>query len=685
MTIERQRRSGNLGPVSAAISMLACALLTSCSNGSSAGAETSTSGAHAGGGGSTGSGSGEGGAGAGAGHPFDDPGTCSDGERNQREDDVDCGGPCAPCVFWQRVAPSGAVDLFLTRKGTLLGSNEYDWLTRLERLDGAWQRVLADGENVTVKPLANGSSGEIFGVGEGLARSDDDGLTWQVINPDFSPGFLKVIEDALYAGLGNDLYRSTDAGVSWELVAGGFGGGGLVRLEVNADGIWFLLSRKLVMRSLDRGATWFEVAYMENDTSPWLVELSDGVVLVGQGARPPVSSVDRGDTWHRPEAADVTAPVLAANSTDLLFSGGTGVDMSEDGGLTWTERGDGEMFGFRSMVMLPDDRLVVLDNNDQVFVSRPTTFWGKHQRRGEPLPASCTDGAQGPGEQGADCGGSCPACPTWRRLAEVNLSNLQWVAATPDGTLFFDNQEGRYRSTDAGASWAAAELDGEPLPFINTVIQMGDGTMLATSGAELYRSSDRGGSWSVVDATLGVGAIALHPDGRLYSSRQGFSSDGGVSWEPISDEPRDITAVVFTDNGDLYAHGSRSLARSLDGGRTFERLEGLPLDNDESYVKLAAAPNGHLFLGSSRGIFRSIDRGVSFTEVADAAWNVLVDSKGNVFAFGQGIAMSRDDGDTWESRLLGVNTTPRAVALANDQIYLNTALGHYLSTATTAW
>lgn len=122
MTIERRWRSGNLGLLSAAISMLAWALLTSCSDGSSADAATSTSGAHAGGGGSTGSGSGEGG--AGAGHPFDDPGTCSDGERNQREDDVDCGGPCEPCVFWQRVAPSGAVHLFLTRQGTLLGSNE---------------------------------------------------------------------------------------------------------------------------------------------------------------------------------------------------------------------------------------------------------------------------------------------------------------------------------------------------------------------------------------------------------------------------------------------------------------------------------------------------------------------------------------------------------------------------------
>ncbi|WP_437478136.1 hypothetical protein WME75_29700 [Sorangium sp. So ce1014] len=683
MTIERQWRSGNLGLLSAAISMLAWALLTSCSDGSSADATTSTSGAHAGGGGSTGSGSGEGG--AGAGHPFDDPGTCSDGERNQREDDVDCGGPCEPCVFWQRVAPSGAVHLFLTRQGTLLGSNEVDWLSRLERLDGAWQRVLADGENVTVKPLANGSSGEIYGAGDGLVRSDDDGLTWQVIHPEFSPRFLKVMDDSLYAGLGDDLYRSTDAGVSWELVAGGFGGGELVRLEVNSDGIWFLLSHKLVMRSLDRGATWFEVASTEGDTSAWLVELSDGVVLVGQGARPPVSSVDRGDSWQQPEAGDVTASVLAANSTDLLFAGGTGVDMSEDGGLTWTERGDGDLFGFRSMVMLPDDRLVVLDNNDPVFVSRPTTFWGKHERRGEPLPASCTDGAQGPGEQGADCGGSCPACPTWRRLAEVNLTNLQWVAATPDGTLFFDNQEARYRSTDAGASWAPVELDGEPLPFISTLIQMGDGTMLATSGAELYRSSDRGSSWSVTDATLDVGAIALHPDGRLYSIKQGFSSDGGASWERVSDESRDITGVVFTDNGDLYAHGSRSLVRSLDGGRTFEPLDGVPLDNDETYVKLAAAPNGHLFLGSSKGIFRSIDRGVSFTEVTADAWNVLVDSKGNVFAFGQGIAMSRDDGDTWESRLLGVNAAPRAVALADDRIYLNTALGHYLSATTTAW
>lgn len=683
MTSERQRRSGNLGLLSAAISMLAWALLTSCSDGSSADAETSTSGPHAGGGGGMTSGSGEGG--AGAGHPFDDPGTCSDGERNQREDDVDCGGPCEPCAFWQRVAPSGAVSLFLTRQGTLLGSNEFDWLSRLERLDGAWQRVLVDGENVTVRPLANGSSGEIYGVGEGLVRSDDDGLTWQVINAEFSPSFLKMMDDALYAGLGNELYRSTDAGVSWEPVAGGFGGGELVRFEVDSDGIWFLLSHKLVMRSLDRGATWFEVACTEGDTSARFVELSDGVVLVGQGAAPPLSSVDRGDSWQQTEAVDVTAWELAANSTDLLFSGGTGVDMSEDGGLTWTERGDGDMFGFRSMVMLPDDRLVVLDNNDQVFVSRPTTFWGKHERRGEPLPASCTDGAQGPGEQGADCGGSCPACPTWRRLAEVNLTNLQWVAATPDGTLFFANLEGTHRSTDAGASWAPVELDGQPLPFISTVIQMGDGTMLATSGVGLYRSSDRGGSWSVVDATLPVGAIALHPDGRLYSFRQGFSSDGGVSWERVSDESRDITAVVFTDKGDLYAHGSRSLVRSLDGGRTFEPLAGLPLDNDETYVKLAAAPNGHLFLGSYKGIFRSIDRGVSFTEVTDAASNVLVDSKGNVFAFGKGIAMSRDDGDTWESRLLGVNAAPRAAALANDRIYLNTALGHYLSTTTTAW
>ena len=174
--------------------------------------------------------------------------------------------------------------------------------------------------------------------------------------------------------------------------------------------------------------------------------------------------------------------------------------------------------------------------------------------------------------------------------------------ASDDALLAGTYGDGLFRSTDGGRSWERIEagLTASTFRFVTA-------GLAGTEPARVYRSPDGGQSWDELD---GIARIPGHEDWYLpYSPRAGAarnaivtgdrllvaaevagllrSDDGGRTWvcEPVAgdedihfvarhpDEPDLIYVALGTAT--LSQQGGRhgGIARSRDGGRTWEKVE----------------------------------------------------------------------------------------------------------------
>lgn len=99
---------------------------------------------------------------------------------------------------------------------------------------------------------------------------------------------------------------------------------------------------------------------------------------------------------------------------------------------------------------------------------------------------------------------------------------------------------GIYKSTDSGASWAAAATQPGNLNVRALVIQPGDSSKLfaATYGG-MYRSADSGANWSACagqPSNLNLVSLASDASGKLYAGSEAgvfASADGCTSWTAL--------------------------------------------------------------------------------------------------------------------------------------------------------
>jgi photosystem II stability/assembly factor-like uncharacterized protein len=189
-------------------------------------------------------------------------------------------------------------------------------------------------------------------------------------------------------------------------------------------------------------------------------------------------------------------------------------------------------------------------------------------------------------------------------LEPVGLDGLSVTAlhASDDVLLAGTYGDGLFRSADGGLSWARidAGLTASTFRFVTP-------ELTGTEPARVFRSSDRGQSWEELD---GITRIPGHEQWFLpYSPRAGAarnayvsgdrmlvaaevagllrSDDGGRTWscEPVAGDEDIHHVTAHPDDPDLLyvSLGSASLtrpagqhggiARSRDGGRTWEKLE----------------------------------------------------------------------------------------------------------------
>ncbi len=255
--------------------------------------------------------------------------------------------------------------------------------------DFEWEYLGFDSTYITI--IAADDSGNIFISANGVYKSTDSGLTWQLkmnvgasemefdVNGNIymatSGGVFKstdggntsfriaqsiptnefydieIIPDGtLFVSSFVGIYKSNNGGISWAPTS--FNGFGAIDIGINSNGIMFFanstLSHSGIYRSTNFGSTWGNLTW--NFYATALEYLDDGSVVAGCKNYPPISNgiyitTDNGDTWENTNffngnnlwfydfVLDINNDIYVSYKNSI--PGQTGVYLSDDYGYYW--------------------------------------------------------------------------------------------------------------------------------------------------------------------------------------------------------------------------------------------------------------------------------------------------------------------------------------------------------------
>ena len=206
------------------------------------------------------------------------------------------------------------------------------------------------------------------------------------------------------------------------------------------------------------------------------------------------------------------------------------------------------------------------------------------------------------------------------------------IAEDGKGRLYLATESGLFGSADAeGTTWEAMPMAGPAgITAILALAVSPDGRTLLSgmAGQGLWVSRNGGATWSPaadpsteagkVLAQAYVTAVLLDPTtgGATYGStseRAHQSVDGGATWQPMTGLEGGVYAFATGADGSAYAAMVGQVARSSDGGRTWE-LHGAGLRPDDRVLDLAVSPAdpARLYAAAWDGLYVSSDNGQSW-------------------------------------------------------------------------
>jgi photosystem II stability/assembly factor-like uncharacterized protein len=486
-----------------------------------------------------------------------------------------------------------------------------------------WGATWAD-TGVFARSVTGDASGQIVVAPEAFSvhRSTDGGTTWSSSE---GPGFQAPIAILLSpvdrsemhligtAGFSNeDFWKSTDAGVTWVRWGEVDADYGVKPFLSSLEGApWRLYaSASGVMESTDGGTSWTGLVAEPYAAARSFVPASlDGSDLIFGTTFGLFRSTDSGVSWGvpHPELAFVQVDGLASDSSapgSLLAATWAGVLHSNDAGASWDVLNGGPIADVWTVA------------GDPYAVG---TFYA---------------GTRGNIFKTTDSG------VEWERLTGLGHDEVTSIIVLSDArsTVIAGTARGAYRSVDGGLTWTLSSgltYEGPDGPFEPAITELvsAPGTCevaYADIGGAAYRSTDAGASWQTfsqyhtVSPEYGIDAIGVDPfqSGMVYAVSNGdsvFASiDGTVTWTylgtlyPAVDGMPTKIRVDPASAGRLYVGTNVGLARSTDGGATFENItNGIAQPNYINEI-IFDPPSGKLFVAADSGTYVSTDGGDSW-------------------------------------------------------------------------
>ena len=438
----------------------------------------------------------------------------------------------------------------------------------------------------------------------GLARSTDNGNTWQVVPSIITDAGAAIVSDnAIIVAEDNFIWRSTDDGASWDIVEQ-FALTGISSFA-RAGTKLFGAATTGIQSSTDNGASWNFEAFSNGAYS---FSASGSTIYMGSGSKV-FKSTDLGATW-----IDVSTGLGKGGIQALLYDGSTlfagtpadaaGIYKSTNGGQSWEPAAAG----------LPVASLI-----------RGQIAFG----------AYVFAGTEGDGIYRSSDHGN-----TWTKTDANNgllAQQLVFAFCAKDNALYAGAGNGIYKSTDGGTTFQRT-LNGFP-PNINVTaysLTVSSGNILAAVNVSfspsqslegIFYSPDDGSNWHQANLPLQptfVSAVASDGTSRAYSGVYGQSfsvtglyqsTDAGITWVSRTD-------VLQVDIERLAVKGSNVLAATLftgffstDFGETWgSSTPGFCAPFGCGIATYTLRDNS-IFAGNSAGMFLSTDSGASWTDI----------------------------------------------------------------------
>jgi photosystem II stability/assembly factor-like uncharacterized protein len=264
----------------------------------------------------------------------------------------------------------------------------------------------------------------------------------------------------------------------------------------------------------------------------------------------------------------------------------------------------------------------------------------------------------------------------WQRIDAglpefVLVPAVEFDPATP-GRIYAGTSWGLYRSNDWGTTWAYIALEEG---VVEVALAPGDPQLVlagtrSEEGQEATQRSSDGGETFVKVFDEAMGHIAFDPShpGRVYGLSLAMavyrSDDLGATWTALPLRGA-FQGLAVTRGGTLLVSSfDRGVARSADGGFTWDSVPGTEEARPHDVIWSFAVLGDSVLAGGFRGVWRSLTDGLGWRAsntgirgqwifaleaAADAGSTLWASAVGGVF-------LSRDQGASF-SRLAGLGPT----------------------------
>jgi len=559
--------------------------------------------------------------------------------------------------------------------------------------------------------LVAGGSGYIPGIG--ILRSDDGGESWYLPgqeNDPVSDVFFALNVDPendeiVFAATEKGLLRSEDGGTTWQtMIASGsssYAFTEVLRSASNADLMYTCQwcgrgcadGTSRVMRSTDRGLTWFPIGQDTLDSlsgytnrAALALAPSDDQILyfaayvtAGSSSEDPKAGIfrsdDGGDTWVETQLSSTMKPkgylgnqgwydnTITINPTnpDIVVAGGIWYVISTNGGQNWTNKNpydgtrrlphvdvhDLQYQGARLWVgcdggvwYSDDDGLTWTDRNDGVVTRQYYGMAIDPINRARVLGGTQDNGTNLRRDADDDTfdfvlGGDGFECAINPMLPNIMYASIYYT------------QVFRTSATSSSFRNISPYFGEEDAPFITPVTLNPQYPNIVFTGAEnLYRSDNGGDSWYKL------------PVDPLHDVDNGIWS-GGEIWA-IATTPADPNRIAVSKGSLVYnsADGGKTWSMGVIGSVAFN-IDISPFDPDLVLVATKADYDG-------RSVRRSTDGGRTWSDSGSGLPNFNVQvvrfdpSDADVAFAGTdvGLYRSTDAGQSWQRWGMGLPAAP---------------------------
>ena len=522
------------------------------------------------------------------------------------------------------IAPNG--DLYEGGNGNSPNTAQYAGIRKSTDNGDTWNVVLP---GYTIYSITTSPQGDIEAIGDFIFESTDSGATWHNIdlNIDDQQGWwesvIRTRDGSLLVGSHWGLYRSTNNAASWQKVDGPATIVHFALAQTQDSLLYDLRSYPgtsndtgQLFSSSDDGVTWKSVSPKIPGRMNYIAVAPDGNAVTCDPYSMKLFRTKSGTVEDH--SNDINSPKdlideymqsLGSDSAGILYAGTSfGVSRSTDSGATWSDFSVPN--GFVSSLMSHPSGLLLASSS-----------WGGGLWHSKNNGVTWTRYAPSSGTPGAS--------------TAFGVDSVGGIYAASNGSI--------YVSKDTGATWSVrSQKFSSQWAQITAIMTAASGALYVSSNEQgIFRSTDTGVSWATVNnglTSLKIYSMAALDSQILFAA--GYeddttkivwgiyrTNDGGANWTPLTTNfsPAIITALIIAPDGSVLAGiPGEGVVRSTDTGATWNSVDsGLTTTNIRT---LLSSPSGKLFAATDSGVFLLETGQNQWVREVDGLTNVSVTS-----------------------------------------------------------